>query len=313
MSDEAPTDEGTLDPWVAAWIEEDPNRAVPFDHFEPEMLALARGPQGGPPTKEIATITDEVVGIDGREIPIRIYEHDAAPTGVVVYFHGGGFVIGSIGLMDNVAREIAHWSGAVVVSVEYRLAPENPYPAGLDDCVAVTRWAQANASRFGVDPAAVAVAGESAGGNLSAAVALRLRDAGDSALAAQALLYPGTSGRAITDSMREFDGLILSLGVMAKFNQAYTGGRDLDNDPYATPLSAESLAELPPAFVLLGGSDLLRDEGRAYAHRLDDAGVDLVEKCYPGQPHGFLNFDFPAAAGAFEDVGTWLRTKLTAV
>ena len=111
-----------------------------------------------------------------------------------MYFHGGGYVLGSIGLMDNVARELAHGSGAVVVSVGYRLAPEDPYPAGLDDCERVTRWAFANAERFGVSPQAVAVAGESAGGNLAAAVALRLRDAGDASLAGQVLIYPQVSG-----------------------------------------------------------------------------------------------------------------------
>ncbi len=303
------SDEGVLDPWVAAWLEEDPNRGVPFADLSPEILALARGPVGGPPSREIAEITDEVIG----EIPIRIYANapsPSSPNGVVVYFHGGGFAIGSIGLMDNVARELTHWSGATVISVGYRLAPEDPYPAGLDDCEVVTRWAIENAERFGVSSRQVAVAGESAGGNLSAAVALRLRDAGDVELAGQALLYPGVAGSAITDSMREFDGLVLSLASMETFWNAYRGGQDLDNDPYATPLSAPTLAGLPPALVVLGGSDLLRDEGRAYAKRLHDNGVAVEEICFPGQPHGFLNFEFPAAANAFEHTGRWLRTAL---
>ncbi len=298
--------EGQLDPWVAKWLEEDPQRGVPFADLSPEILELARGPQGGPPTQSIAEVTDDEV--DG--IPIRIYRNDDTPTGVVVYFHGGGFTIGSIGLMDNVAREITHASGAVVVSVGYRLAPEDPYPAGLDDCETVTRWAIANAERFGSHSSKVAVAGESAGGNLSAAVALRLRDAGDVTLAGQVLLYPGTAGSRVTDSMREFDGLILSLESMKTFWDAYRDGRDLDDDPYAAPLSAPTLAGLPPAVVVLGGSDLLRDEGRAYAERLRDAGVAVDEICFPGQPHGFLNFEFPAAADAYTHVGAWLRSTL---
>ena len=307
----AMTDEAELDPWVAEWIAADPQRAVPFDDFSPEILELARGPIGAAPTRDIAEVVDEEV--DG--VPIRIYRGKGQPTGLVVYFHGGGFVIGSIGLMDNLARELAHASGAVVVSVGYRLAPENPYPAGLDDCEAVTRWAHANAQRFDVAPTSIAVAGESAGGNLSAAVALRLRDAGDRdargiALAGQVLLYPGTAGSAVTASMREFDGLILSLDSMDHFWSAYTGGRNLDDDPYAAPLSAPSLKGLPPALVVLGGCDLLRDEGRAYASRLRDEGVAVEEICYPGQPHGFLNFDFPAAADAYADTGAWLRRTL---
>ena len=164
-------DEGVLDPWVVEWAAANPERAAPFEELLPELLELARGPVGFPPTREIATITDD--DVDG--VPIRIYRGEGAPTGVVAYFHGGGYVMGSIGLMDNVARELAHASGAVVVSVEYRLAPEHPYPAGLDDCERVTRWVSANTNRFDVSSQSVAVCGESAGGNLAAAVALRLR------------------------------------------------------------------------------------------------------------------------------------------
>ena len=236
-----------------------------------------------------------------------------APTGLVVYFHGGGHVLGSIGLMDNVARELAHGSGAVVVSVGYRLAPEDPYPAGLDDCELVTRWAFANAERFGVSSRAVAVAGESAGGNLAAAVALRLRDAddGDATLAGQVLVYPVLAGSVTYPSAVEFDGLVISREVGAKYREAYSGGRDLDDDPYAFPLSATHLGGLPPALVVLAGCDMLRDEGRAYAIRLREEGVDVDEVCYAGQPHGFVNFDFPAAAVAFERIGTWLRDTFT--
>jgi acetyl esterase len=297
-------DEGALDPWVVEWMAANPGMATPMDDFSPEVLELARGPVGFPPTREIATITDD--DVDG--VPIRIYRGEGAPTGLVVYFHGGGYVLGSIGLMDNVARELAHGSGAVVVSVGYRLAPEDPYPAGLDDCERVTRWALANAEQFDVSPDTVVVAGESAGGNLAAAVALRLRDAGDASLAGQVLIYPQVSGTTPYPSETEFDGLVISRAVGAKYWDAYSGGRDLDRDPYAVPLSATSLAGLPPALVVLGGCDMLRDEGRAYAGRLRDAGVDVDEVCYAGQPHGFVNFAFPAASLAFDHIGAWLRS-----
>jgi acetyl esterase len=301
-------DEGVLDPWVARWLADNPMRATPFEELVPEILELARGPYGMPSNREIAHISDETVG----DVPIRIYRGDDAPTGLIVYFHGGGFVIGSIGLMDNVARELTHCSGAVVISVEYRLAPENPFPAGLDDCESVTRWALANSTRFGVAPHQVVVAGESAGGNLAAAVSLRLRDAGVSSLAGQVLMYPGVTGPLTHPSAEEFDGLIISRKAGDNYWAAYSGDNDIDLNPYAAPLQAESLAGLPPAVVVLGGCDMLRDEGRAYAARLRDEGVAVDEVCYPGQPHGFINFEFPAADDAFEHMGGWLRTTLAA-
>jgi acetyl esterase len=172
----------------------------------------------------------------------------------------------------------------------------------------VTRWAYASTGRFDLPERSVAVAGESAGGNLAAALALRLRDAGDVPLAGQVLIYPTVAGGAAYPSKHEFDGLIISLTAGERFWAAYTGGRDLDDDPYAVPLAAPNLDGLPPALVVLGGCDMLRDEGRAYAARLREDGVDVEEICYPGQPHGFVNFGFPAAELAFERIGAWVRT-----
>jgi acetyl esterase/lipase len=299
------TDEGILDPWVEEYFEANPALRTGFDSLEPEMLELARGPVGMPSSREIATVVDEAV--DG--VPIRIYRNEEPPTGVVVYFHGGGFCIGSIGLMDNVARELCHASGAVVISVGYRLAPEDPFPAGLDDCEAVTRWAIANVDRFDVSPEAVAIAGESAGGNLAAAVALRLRDAGGPVVAGQVLIYPVTTRTQRFPSRDEFNGLVINHKATEVFDAAYGGGRDIDDDAYAAPLHAEHLRDLPPALVVLGGCDMLRDEGRAYAARMSEDGVDVEEICYAGQPHGFVNFDFPAAALAHEVMGGWLRAR----
>ena len=301
-------DEGVLDPWVKEYFEADPSRNTVMDTLDPEILELARGDFSLPCDVEIKSV--ENADVDG--IPIRIYRDEEPPTGLVVYFHGGGFVLGSIGIMENVAKELCHASGAVVISVGYRLAPEDPYPAGLDDCEKVTRWAIANASTFGVPASKVAIAGESAGGNLSAALALRLRDAGDVQLAGQVLIYPGTSGSERFPSRDEFAGLVLNEKSMVMYWDAYSAGRDLDDDPYAAPLHAEHLRDLPPAIVILGGCDLLRDEGRAYADRLREDGVDVEEVCYAGQPHGFVNFDFPAAALAHEVIGAWLRSKLAA-
>jgi acetyl esterase len=298
--------EGVLDPWVAEWMAANPERAVPLEDLSPEILELARGPFAFPPTREIADVRDDRV--DG--VPVRIYRGEGRPTGLLVYFHGGGFVMGSIGIMDNVARELAHGTGTVVVSVEYRLAPEHPYPAGLDDCETVTRWAHANADGFDVSAESLVVGGESAGGNLAAAVAMRLRDAGDLPLAGQVLIYPAVAGRSHYPSREQFDGLVISRTAGDQFWAAYSAGRDLDDDPYAVPLAASDLSGLPPAFVVLGGCDMLRDEGRAYARRLRDEGVAVEEVCYAGQPHGFVNFGFPAADLAFTRIGSWVRATL---
>ena len=302
-------DEGILDPLAADYLAAHPFLSTPMETLLPDLLALGRGPVGVPPIREIATIVDEVV----EGVPIRIYRGSDVPTGLVVYFHGGGFVIGSIGLMDNVAREIAYESGAVVISVEYRLAPEYPYPAALDDCEVVTRWALDNADRFGIPPTSIAVAGESAGGNLSACLALRLREAGDVPLAGQVLIYPVVAGsRGDFPSREAFEGVVLNRTTTTLYWEAYCGGRDLDAEPFAAPLWADSLKGLPPALVVLAGCDVLRDEGRAYSKRLRDEGVEVEEVCYPGQPHGFMNFGLPAATPAFERVGAWLRSKLPA-
>lgn len=300
-------DEGVLDPWVADWLEANP---LPSDDFSPDFVALARGSFDLPVAREIHNVHDDVI----EGISVRVYEHADPPTGVVVYFHGGGFCIGSVALMDSVARELAHATGAAVISVEYRLAPEDPYPAGLDDCEAVTRWALDNAPSLRAPEGRVLVAGESAGGNLSAAVSLRLRDAATARRpVGQILVYPVLDHEGSDHpSRRQFTGLIVSEKMGEWFWTSYSAGRDLTNDAYAAPLHAPSLDGLPPALVILGGCDLLRDEGRAYARRLQDAGVDTEEVCYPGQPHGFVNFGWPAAQGAFETIGRWARSRFAA-
>jgi acetyl esterase len=151
------------------------------------------------------------------------------------------------------------------------------------------------------------VAGESAGGNLAAAVALRRRDAGGPQPVGQVLIYPSTGGTQDFPSRKEFSGLVISEKAGDAYWTAYSGGNDISQEPYAAPLRAPSLAGLPPALVVLGGCDMLRDEGRAYAQRMEAEGVDVTEVCYVGQPHGFVNFDWPAAVPAHEEIGRFVR------
>ncbi len=290
------------DPWVVAWFADNDFGFDAAAHHQ-----LARGDIQMPIDREIAHVTDD----EAMGIPIRVYRDDPSPTGLIVYFHGGGFCIGSIGIMDNVARELAHATGAVVVSVEYRLAPEHPYPAGLDDCIAVTRWAIEGSMRYGVPANRVMVAGESAGGNLATATAMRMRDEGGPSLAGQILVYPVVD---TNDSDHESRRAFIDFG-MTKANsdffwESYSGGRDLTDEPWAVPLHADDLTGLPPAHVVLGGCDYLRDEGQLYVARLRDAGIDVHDVSVPGQPHGFVNHGFPAAAPVLADIGIWVRERL---
>jgi acetyl esterase len=296
-------DEGVLDPWVADWIAANGDMMQPPPEYTPEYLAAARPLTCPFPTRPVAKATDHVVG----GVPIRTYEHDRQPDGLIVYFHGGGFCTGSIGLMENIATELAHCAHATVVSVEYRLTPEHPYPAGLDDCETVTRWALSNASRLRAPAGRVVVAGESAGGNLAAAVSLRLRGE-PPALAGQLLIYPVVASPSMTFVSRtEFGGPMLDRDGIDRVWAMYCGGQDLEHDPFVAPLEENDLSGLPPALVVLGGCDVLRDEGREYARRLQEAGVAAQEASYPGQPHGFINLNFPAAEKAYERIGLWLR------
>jgi acetyl esterase len=301
--------EGVLDPWVVDWIAANGAMMQQPAEYTPEYLAAARMPSCPFPTREMAKVTDERVG----NVPIRIYEHEAPSDGLVVYFHGGAFCVGSIGLMENIATELAHSAHATVVSVEYRLAPENPYPAGLDDCEAVTRWALENAPTFGVPPNSVVLSGESAGGNLAAAVCLRLQGDDGPKPAGQLLIYPGLApASASFPSRTEFSGPMMESDALASVWAMYCGTQDLDDVPFAAPLQSDDLSGLPAALVVLGGCDVLRDEGRLYAKRLSQAGVDVEEVCYAGQPHGFMNLGFPAAAQAYERIGVWLRSRFAA-
>jgi acetyl esterase len=246
----------------------------------------------GAAEEPVPTEDRSVPGFDGNDIPVRVYRPQSdAPLPIVVYFHGGGFVIGDIVTHDTTCQRLAAGVPAVVVSVDYRLAPEHRFPAAVDDCEAATKWVSAHAADLGGDPARLAVAGDSAGGNLAAVIARRARDAGGPPIAFQLLVYPGTDmTRSLPSHTENGTGYLLDAAAMRWFLENYLADAD-PKQPDASPLFVEDLSGLPPAFVLTAEFDPLRDEGEAYADRLRAAGVKVTSSRYDGMIHGFYGLD----------------------
>ena len=247
----------------------------------------------------VETVEDRVIPGPGGDLPIRIYRPGAGTKPAMVFYHGGGFVIGDIDTHDRENRRLANRSGAVVVSVDYRLAPEAPFPAATDDAWAALAWVRDNATELDIDPERLAVGGDSAGGNLAAVTAIRARDEG-LRLAHQLLIYPAVDiSEGVDDrypSRAANDGYILSTEMNGWFIGHYTGD-PIPADPRLTPIDNPSLADVAPALVIVAQYDPLRDEGVAYADALAEAGVPVKLSEYPGQIHGFYNMGPAIAAG----------------
>ncbi|MFF3679139.1 alpha/beta hydrolase [Streptomyces sp. NPDC002120] len=250
------------------------------------------------PGPAVASVSDTVAG----GVPVRIY--DPAPGArerpLTVFLHGGGWVMCGLDTHDATCRTLAAASGAVVVSVDYRLAPEHPWPAAVDDALAVLLWAREEATALGCDPGRVVVAGDSSGGNLAAVTALRAPEL----LAGQLLFYPpldASMGRASVETFAE--GYFHTAAHMAWYWDEYGGD---PRHPHVSPLCAPDLAGLPPALVVLADCDVLRDEGLAYARRLAAAGVDCTVQLHPGVFHGFLGLPLPAGRAALAAAAAWL-------
>ena len=260
-------------------------------------------------------IHDLTVAGAAGPLKARLYAPKAAktPGPGLIYYHGGGWVIGDLETHDGVCRQLAAASGQRVLSVDYRLAPEHPFPASYEDAVASANWAFDHAAEIGFDPARIGLGGDSAGGNLAAAAAIALRDAGKHKLAFQLLLYPVTQVDRTTDSLRDLaEGYFLTKAGMDWFaDSLFIGGGDR-SDPRVSVLNASSHSDLAPAFVATGGFDPLKDEGREYAEKLKAAGVPTEHKHYPEFIHGFYQMAglSPAAAAAVKEAAAKMKAAL---
>jgi acetyl esterase len=251
-----------------------------------------------------------VDALDTDGVPVRVYRPSSDPgLPVVVYFHGGGWTIGTVDQFDLITRQVAAVCNAVVVSVEYRLAPEHPFPVPLDDCWRALNWVAKNAATFGGDPTRLAVMGDSAGGNLAAVCALLARDAGAPDIALQVLVYPVVDCNFDTASYREnAKGYLLTAADMEWFFSCYTTGGVDPAEWRISPLRAPDLSGVAPAVVITAEFDPLRDEGGAYARRLEESGVPVTFLPYDGMIHAFfgLSAAFDASRDALERVSAEL-------
>lgn len=255
---------------------------------EMRAMVTAFPPPPAIPTDVVASIADQTLDTATVPLKIRVYRPQAdGPLPLTVYFHGGGFVCCGLDTHDNVCQALAARAASVVISVDYRLAPESPFPAAVDDAVAAVRAIHARAGSFGADPARIAVAGDSAGGNLAAVVAQQLRGTGP-ALCHQLLLYPTTDSACDTASQREITNApMLSADIMRWYWRQYLPDARDGLDPRASPLRQTDMTGLPAATVITAEVDPLRDEGEAYAQAMAAAGVPVTLRRWPGQFHGF--------------------------
>jgi len=300
-----------LDPQIAALLAAKPQTArhtLPVAELRANLLAQL--PPKSPP---VASANDrEVASADGS-IAVRIYQPEGKATGCLVYFHGGGFIMGSLDTHDQICRELCVGARSVIVSVDYRLAPEHPFPCGLNDGETVLRWVAGHAAELGIIPGKIMVGGDSAGGNIATALTIRMRDGNGPYVHGQVLLYP------VTDAPQPYKpsyidnaiGYSLTRDDMLRFWRDYAGAASAANDPEIYPLRADSLSGLPATFVITAEFDPLRDEGNQYAQRLIDAGVPTTLTQYDGAIHGFIRLgaDLRLAKEALQQVCLWMIAR----
>jgi acetyl esterase len=274
-----------------------------------EMIRSAPIPER-PDKTPVDHVSDRTIPGPAGAINARVYRSGSSGNLPLLFFmHGGGFVVGNLDTHDEMARFLTAETGCVTVAIDYRLAPENPYPAAPDDCFAALKWTAGNAGALGVDPRRIAVVGDSAGGNLAAVMALKARDQGGPALKAQILIYP------VTDMMGPFppspDGEYYIINPRERdfFHQSYLPDQSRMREPYASPALAD-LHGLPPALVLTAEYDPLCAQGEAYAAKLKQAGVDTTLHRYDGAVHGFASFPVPMGKQGLKRAAEWLKERL---
>jgi len=285
-----------LHPQARALLDLIDQRAAPAVHEQTPLEAResyrARRFFTQPDAQPVAQVRELTADGPHGPIAMRLYRPAPETSGtlpVLVYFHGGGWVIGDLDTHDALCRALANGSGCAVVSVDYRMGPEHRFPAAVDDCLAATYWVRRNAAALNVNPDKLAVGGDSAGGNLAAVIALAARNAGDLPVAYQLLIYPATVQRRVTRSGAvNGQGLLLTVDSMRYFHDHYIDDDRHDHDWRAAPLLCDDLGRLPPALVLTAGFDPLRDEGIEYAHRLTQAGNRATLISFERQIHGFI-------------------------
>lgn len=265
-----------------------------------------------PPAPHLASVEDQVIAGPGGPLRLRLYRASFGwrPVPALLFLHGGGWTIGDLDSHDALCRQLALSSGHTVVAVDYRLAPEHPYPAALDDAWAALHWLSAHARQLSIDPLSIGVIGDSAGGNLAAVLALRARDEGGPHIKCQVLIYPCTDLVAdLPSHHRRAHGYLLTRPQYLWYVENYVGTGD-PADWRLSPLRAASLDGLPPALVLTAGFDPLLDEGRAYAARLAGSGVPVVHTVYADMVHGFINLGarLPRAGQAIADIAKGLAS-----
>lgn len=243
------------------------------------------------PLQPVAKVKERLIPVLDGEIKVRIYSPDGeGPFPIMVFFHGGGWVVGDLDVIDSPLRALTNAASMMIVSVDYRLAPEYKFPTAVNDCYMATKWVYDHASELGGDVGRIAVGGESAGGNLAAAVTLMAREKGHPSLSYQVLLYPVTDLSREYPSHSKFDGYFLTREDMRYFEHHYLRAEEDRKNIYVSPMLAEDLSNLPPALVVTAGYDPLHDEGKAYAEALKEAGVKVAYFCFDGMIHGFFSF-----------------------
>ncbi|QWG20580.1 alpha/beta hydrolase [Bradyrhizobium sediminis] len=290
----------------------------PYETLSPaeaREFYLAGRVVSNPEPPELESVEPLSIPAPHGSIPARVYtpKHPRKADGlapVLVFFHGGGWVIGDLDSHDVVCRKLADEGRMIVISVDYRLAPEHKFPAAVDDSIAATKWIAENAKQLGIDASRLSVGGDSAGGNLAAVVAIAARDGNGPAIAGQVLIYPATDFAMTHPSHREPEtSILLTHSVIRWFSDHYLNGAADVHDWRASPARAKTLIGLPPAYVLTAGADPLRDEGDDYARQLKEAGVPVTYRHFPGQFHGFFTMGklLQQANVAATEIGVWLK------